>query len=183
MEHQFVKIGKVGKAHGLMGFFVLVGRDEKLEFHPKTVRIGQNPETLPNHSVAGIKAIDSLKVCLKLDQFDLNSLKSILHHDVWVHRSELPKLSDEEVFLSDLNNKELFGACGTSIGIIESAFQRIGQIPVIVVVSLDGKKDLEIPFSDLYFNLGQIDLAQASSLKMLVSASTFDEIWNARKSR
>ena len=83
---------------------------------------------------------------------DRSQAESVIPFDLKVPRESLPSLPEDEVYLADLEGKDIFDhGSGELLGKIEGFYDHPGQS--VVVVKTKEKEPLEIPFVKSFFQV------------------------------
>jgi 16S rRNA processing protein RimM len=143
-----ISYGKITKAHGLSGGIRLIPfsrRFESLEgldsIFIYTVR-GKEPERF----IVKEFSIDKGSALIRLGGVDtIDKAEELVGREVYIDKSGLPELEDDEFYWFDLIGLETYTDDGKYVGRVESLIDRAHQS--VLVVKNDGKEIL-IPLSE-----------------------------------
>ena len=158
--NNLLKIGFCRKVHGLKGGFTFVLENTE----DSALKELKNIIIRPINDQSSIKAtqlevkIKSIsfgnKVIAYLDGIiDRNEAESLVPFDIYINKSDLPKLESGEYYLSDLIGFSCVNRNGKEVGIIEKYYDNSAQ--TIVVIRTENGKLIDLPFVDQFF--GEID--------------------------
>lgn len=172
-----LKIGIVGRALGLQGSFYVSGRDEPMPETLKAVRIGKTDQTAKDAVILKSFVQNGRPVILCDLASDRTSAELLTGMFIWAESHLISVQDDKEFLLSDLKGREVFDADGVLMGTVEDVVKMPASVNIIVL-NPSRSSDLEIPvisdYIDMSFRRGE------ANLRLKVSCSVFDEIWNAR---
>ena len=174
----WVKIGIVGKAHGLLGAFIISGRDEALEKSVRQVRIGKSLDKSQSYEIMqsrmqGKRPLVSLKGFTGRHRVD-----EIKGMSVWCKRDDLSIDDEEEYIWNDLIGRQIIDAKGVPMGKVEHVVNH-GATDIIELTGEQGR--LSIPFVDAYFDMSF--KADSSPISLIVEESTFEEAWESKEEK
>lgn len=176
----FLKLGTVGRALGLQGSFYVSGRDEPIPETVKIVLIGNSVESAREATISSLSWQHDrplIRCSLAADRTAAESLRGM---SIWVPSSQVAIDESKEFFLKDLVGRSLFDSEGALVGCVDDVVIMPASINMIIV-SPDGTHDVDIPIISSYVDMNFE--RQGNSLKLVVPASTFEDIWNQRKKR
>lgn len=173
----WLKIGRVGKAHGLRGDFFVSGREEPIPKYYGKVFVGETADT------ARLAVIEKsgwmserpvLKCSLAHDRTAADSLSGL---PIWID-SALVKVNDDTEYLwSDLEGRQVNDSAGVQIGRVRSVYNA-GAGDVVEIEDQNGRL-LGVPmisqYVDMSFKHGEAELALA------VEADFFSDLWQELK--
>ncbi len=172
-----LKLGIVGRALGLQGFFFVSGRDEPISSSIVTVKIGRTLESARETKVIthGWQTNrPTIKCTLASDRTAAELLTGMT---IWAEEAFVEVDDSKEFLLKDLMCRRVIDSDGVIVGDVEDVVPMPASIN-IVVAKLDKSADVDIPmisdYIDMSFQRG------GKELKLVVPASTFEEIWNPR---
>lgn len=178
MTDKWLKVGKVGKSHGLRGAFFISGREEGLSVEVSSVKVGDNVKTAQSFDVEKITK-QSGRPLLKLKGLDnRNQSEEFLHKSIWVQRSELD-IDEDEYFWADVVNKPVSLPDGKIIGKV-LGINNFGASDVVEIINED-KQTLMLPFVSQYFDLDTS--VDNSSLLLVVENEVIEELWTGGKDK
>lgn len=153
MASQFLHIGTIGRAHGLRGQVKVVldnGESEALEHlrcfwtgAPKSgsaVTLSQ----LKKWQLREARGIDRGHYIVTLDGIaDRTAAEALLLQEVYAERSELPELSDDEVYEADMIGCRVILPGGEVVGTVRTIDKMNGNF--LLVVARPGREDALVP--------------------------------------
>jgi len=150
-NQKFLLLGKVGKSQGLKGHFYVSSRGETL---PKLEKIYISP-TQPNEQFYRIKSQNwngERNIISVFGVEDRTAAEAILHHEIWMLRSDL-KLKSDEILWVDLEGLAVIADDGTPMGTIRQV-ANYGASDIVEIVK-NGKL-LSLPFIHDYFETANL---------------------------
>jgi 16S rRNA processing protein RimM len=176
----FLKLGTVGRALGLQGSFYVSGRDEAFPANIKTILIGRSAEDAKLAQVISVswqRDRPLIKCSLAGDRTAAEALRGL---SIWVKSSEIEIDDSKEFLLKDLVGRSVYDCENIEMGSVADVVIMPASINLIVLNQAKSA-DVEIPVIPAYvdMNFERND----NRLKLVVPASTFEEIWNARKKK
>lgn len=175
---KWLKLGVVGRAHGLRGSFFISARDEVWPPTVNRVRITENPDECEDLVVEQSSWQSGRPVlkCLRID--DRTAAERLTGKPVWCDSSFITVDDQSEFLLSDIKGRIVFDSLGETMGVVEEAYLSPSGTVNLIVFNASKNADVEIPlvgrYIDMEFRRGE------SSLRMHVPVDTFEEIWNPR---
>jgi len=133
-----VKVGIVGKPHGIRGAFFLRGRDEPLAAKIKTMFIGYSLETAHPQKVVELKGQVSAMVVQILGCDSREAAQGLVGQGIWVERDNLAIDENSEFYWSDLIGKPVVDSIGANLGKISEIYRLPGS-DVMIVKLIDGR--------------------------------------------
>lgn len=174
--NEWLKLGVVGKSHGLKGAFFVSGRDAPIPSTIKQIVIGLSPEKGKETRVLFSRQ-QGQRVVLQCDLIVTpEAVQEWIGQSLWVQRQVIPVNDDREYLWSDLYGKLVQGSDGIALGKIVTV-NNYGATDVVEIQS-DHQRTLALPFISLY-----VDMSFKGSdpvIHLVVPASTFDEAWEDR---
>jgi 16S rRNA processing protein RimM len=169
----FIQIGKVGKAHGLRGFFFIRGRSEPLPESYEEIILGDQPERGMNCKILEIKMLNSESIvrCNKFESRE--AVQPFVDKPIWVRRDQIEEVAGEFIW-DDLVGKHVIDIDGVEMGVVLGVYNH-GASDLIEIANADGRK-VSIAFIDRYFETN-VD-AKTPVLKLCVKGDMFSEFWN-----
>lgn len=173
---QWIKIGLVGRPHGLRGDFFVSGREEPLPTSYRNIAIGSDPGWGDKAAVLQIRHQNGQSVMRCSASTSRDSATGLCGRPIWVPREQI-EVDEEQHFLwGDLIGRAVEDCDGLKLG---HAFQvyNVGASDIMVVRDDQGKA-LEIAIAPPYFDTD--GLSQAVSLgrvRLLVQATVFEDFW------
>ena len=175
-----LKLGIVGRALGLQGFFFVSGRDEPISSKVLTVKIGKTLESAREAKVIthGWQTNrPTIKCTLASDRTAAELLTGMT---IWAEDDCVEVDDAKEYLLKDLLGRRVVDSDGVIVGDVEDVIKMPASINV-GVVNLAKSADVDIPVSSHYFDMSFH--RGGKELKLIVPASTFEEIWNPRNKK
>lgn len=173
LSQRWVKIGTVGKAHGLQGAFFVSGRDGSLDPTIQQVRIGPALDKSKPYKVLASRMQAARPLVQCEDVTSRDAAESLCNLGLWCLRHEISLDDDSEYLWDDLMGRTLYDKDEVSMGEI-SAVVNYGATDIIEVRDPKGRS-LSIPFVDAYIRM---DFEPAgASIWLKVSAEIFAEAW------
>lgn len=167
MSKPFKNLGKVSKAHGLLGFFFfkLPGNLKK----GAKLYLGQTEDKLTQVTLESVK-LHKKRTLIKLScAHDRTALEAFLGHSLWSEEEGTAQETESsnpefEAYLK----QNVLDSEGLSLGTC-TGFYDCGAGPVIVI---QGKGDLclELPFNETYFK-------DQATLETQFPKNFFEELW------
>lgn len=176
MNH-WLKLGVVGRAHGLRGSFFVSGRDEAIPSYLKKIIIGPSPET-GKSAVIEQATWQNGRAAIKCDiAGDRTEAEKWTGQTVWCEAGAIKVDDQSEYLVSDLKGRTVVDSDGVTIGLIEDVAVMPASINLIVIND-DQSADVEIPMIAHYVDMNFV--RGAKELRLIVTAETFAEIWNPK---
>lgn len=176
----WLKLGVVGRAHGLRGSFFISGRDEPFPPTLKSIVIGRSPEAGKTAIIEQVNWQNG-RVALKCDiASDRTAAEAWTGQDVWCEASAIAVDEASEYLVSDLKGRTVIDSAGTAVGTIDD----IAIMPAslnLIVANPDKSADVEIPMITTYVDMGFS--RSSKELRLTVLADTFADVWNPRNSK
>jgi 16S rRNA processing protein RimM len=176
----YLKIGKIGKAHGLRGLFFVADRFDPLPSNIQKVFL-KNSDLKQNELMSfeikslGIhqgKPIMSFKNLL-----DRTQLEPFMGCELYILRSDL-KLDPQTDFLwKDLISKKVFDRAGTYIGLVEKVYNLGASDILQVKAEKDGYYD--IPLISNFFQMATLS-QNSENILLSVDTEIVSEFWNQK---
>ena len=152
-----IPLGFCQSVHGLKGALKLnlenlegrtLEKGKKVYLFPKAGK-GPLPKEGKEYTVA--KIVYGHKVMLTLEGIeDRTQAESLLPFELKVSRDSLPSLAEDEVYLADLEGKDIFEhGSGELLGQLKGFYDHPGQS--IAIIKTKDKELLEIPFVKTFF--------------------------------
>ena len=174
MNIQWIQLGIVGKAHGMLGAFFVSRREEALPPSLKTVLVGLRPETGRKLTVKSSRMQNSRVVLLCVEISQREAVESLIGQPICIERKVLKLDEDKEYFWVDLIGKQVIDCQGLAIGKIENV-GNFGASDIVLVRNEHGAT-LEVPFVRSYFDFSF--LSTDLVIRMNVPLETFQDVWS-----
>jgi len=171
----WIRLGTVGKAHGLRGAFFVSDRDDPLPTSLKKIRVGDDPKNLKDARVSEIAWRSGRPVMSCSLYSDRTAAEVMIGQAVWGHVAELAWRSDQEFLWDEVIGIPIVDPDGEAFGTITSLYSN-GPNTIMVVQGQSGKQ-LELPVVEAYVAMTR-DQHQRWHIALVVPASTFDEMWS-----
>ena len=168
-----IKVGIIGKAHGLRGAFFISGRDEPLDSHYTTVLVGKslNQATEGKFLEIGMQGKRTRVLCDFISSREDHT--PLVGQSLWVLRSEVV-VGEDEYLWQDLLGLKVIDEDQVTIGTVEDIYN-LGASDVVIIAEQSQK--LELPLVDSYFHMNLID--GKSSLKLRVRKGQIEDLWQS----
>ncbi len=177
LRQRWVKIGTVGKAHGLHGAFFISGRDNPLDSTIQLVRLGRSLHESESYKVlkSRMQGKRPLLHCEGVSSRDgVESLKSV---GIWCLREQIAIDETAEYLWADLIGRTLYDKDRVVLGRVIQVVN-YGASDIIEVEDQKGRL-LGIPFVSVYIDM---DFAPDSdSIQLKVAAAIFDDAWEDQR--
>ena len=175
MSSRWVKIGIVGKAHGLRGAFFISGRDIELPPEVKEVSIGEEGSGRNSFKVIASR-MQSGRPLIQVEDINVKEkVKSYIGQAIWARRVAFDVDSDEYMW-HDVVGKKVVDNSGKELGTIIS-IDNYGAADIVVIEAEKGL--LPVSFVSTYFDMSF--KRKDELIKMLVDVEIFDESWELKK--
>ena len=160
MKKELIKLGKIGKPHGLQGFFYL--KAPITLFSGDTLFLGTSEKKSQKVTIKSLKEHKGKQI-IQLSEFhDRTELEKHRGETLWA----FPKAEEDP--LQKFMNQEVCDINSKNFGIV-SDFYNCGAGNIIIIRN-DKGKSLELPFNEIYFN-------QEIPLCLLSCHSNFNDFW------
>jgi len=174
----FLKLGIVGRALGLQGSFYVSGRDEVIPDTVKTIRIGAHADSGREASVIQ-RGWQNKRPFLKCSLAeDRTTAERLIGQPIWVEENQVQVDDRHEFLLRDLVGRTVIDGDGVAMGTIEDVVRMPASVN-LTVMNPTKSADVDIPmiadYVDMSFTRG------GTELRLTVSSSAFDEIWNSKE--
>lgn len=169
----WIKIGIIGKAHGLRGAFFVSARETPIPADYKTVLIGRHESDAREYDILESRMQSGrplLRASIAADRTVADTLTGL---SLWVRRAQIRVDHSREYLWSDLLNRPVVDSDNAAIGVSIDLYNT-GATDVLTIRRADGKT-CDIPVVGTYFVM---DFAPGQTpLRLTVPASTFDDTW------
>ena len=171
MRPRWLKLGQVGKAHGLQGGFFVSGRNEAIPKQYKVLLVGNDPDTATQLNILqsrmqGERPLLQLETVRKRDQAE-----ALIGQAIWVDRNRVHIHSDKEYLWADLQGRKVCDAKSIELGVI-TAIVNHGSADIMQIRG--DKGCLDIPLVPTYVDLNFED---KPVVMLIVQADVFEELW------
>ena len=173
IENSLIKIGDVGKPHGLAGAFFIGGRDDPLAEGIKDLWIGCSGKMQKARITKSYLASGRTVIVTNLAK-DRNGVEALRGLGIFVDRSQLGVNEVTEYLWRDLVGVKVSDCVETFLGTIERVYNA-GASDIMVLRSKDGSSFVEIPLVAAYVDWNQYVPRQR--LKLVVRGDVFLEMW------
>jgi len=161
-KSDFILIATIGRSKGLKGeFFInsLCNPKENL-INYSNFLIGNSKDPI---KLEYIKNLNS-KLISKISSInDIDSIKELTNKELFIHKSELPKLPEDEIYWHDLIGMKVINMIKEDLGIIDEV-NNYGSSDILKVIPSESSIDNElrlIPYvKDKYINSISIEKNQ-----------------------
>jgi 16S rRNA processing protein RimM len=175
----WVRIGVVGKPHGLKGAFFIHGRAEPLPLTIKTLRIGKTPESAQSTKLLSRSTGSGNSEVLRCEAAgDRTAAEKLQGNFLWAHRDEIGLAEEVDCLRSDIIGKAVLDLTGKELGVIEDVYD-CGASDIVTI--RQGHRSADIPLVPTYFDMDFS--AAATHLQLQVNGEVFDELWEDERPR
>ena len=173
-DTQRIKIGSIGKGHGLKGAFYLGGRTELLPAEIKTLIIDDNASGISSLTLEWQKAMGGGVVVKCKELVSRSDVDAQRRKSLYVLRCWLDVKEDDEYCWADLIGKQIIDMEGSLLGAI-ARVDNYGAGDVITIQETGGDRTLAIPFIRDYVDMSFVSMDM--QIKLTVMKETFDGCW------
>ena len=176
IEHfqEWVKIGDIGRPHGVRGAFFVGSRGDELGFSLKGLglRLGSDPTSSNESQKVLSQKTSGGRTVLELESLkSRNEIESLKGKSLWVSRNDVPVDDDSEYLWNDLIGLSVLDEVGVVLGKIVE----VSNFGASDLVTIHGERGtLDIPFVSSYVSM---DSHFENGVTLSVSASVFDDCW------
>lgn len=175
---EWLRVGIVGKAHGLRGSFFVSGRDELIPASCKTLRVGATAEsgsilTITENRWQAGRPILSAKECKRREDAE-----AIAGQALWMERSQLVVDQNSEYLWVDLPGRQVLTVAGEDFGEVREVYN-VGASDILELVDTAGRV-YDVPLIADYFDMQSA--TKPGPLRLAVEASTLDDLCQDNKS-
>ncbi len=169
---EWLRVGIVGKAHGLRGSFFVSGRDELIPAACKTLQVGSTPATgkILTITESRWQAGRPLVTCREIASRE--DAEAIAGESLWMPRAQLVVDARTEYLWIDLPHRQVMTLAGSLFGTIRSVYN-VGASDVVEIVSSDGRI-FDVPLITAYFDLQSV--AGGGPLRLSVDATVLEDL-------
>ncbi|MFW7379468.1 MAG: ribosome maturation factor RimM [Oligoflexus sp.] len=173
MKIRWVKLGIVGKGHGLNGTFFISGRDAAIPGGVKTLRIGKNLQRAQDLTVQTSRMQGDRPTVHCKEVQSRNDVDILKGQTIWCRRDEITVEEEREYLWSDIEGLLVIDSDDRLVGKIV-AVQNYGASDIVEIENQQLGR-LALPFVDAYFDMNF--RSDAEQIRLLVPLTTFDEAW------
>ena len=143
----FILIATIGKSKGLNGEFFLNSLSEPKEniINYINFKFGDSKKSI---KFDYIKPINKKLIAKLTDINDVDEIKKLTNKELFINKSQLPELPDDEVYWHDLIGMKVINTLNEDIGIVDEV-NNFGSSDILMInpskTSIDNKSRL-IPF-------------------------------------
>tara|TARA_B110000438_G_C15375963_1_gene462617 strand:+ start:63 stop:593 length:531 start_codon:yes stop_codon:yes gene_type:complete len=143
----FILIATIGKSKGLNGEFFLNSLSEPKEniINYINFKFGDSKKSI---KFDYIKPINKKLIAKLIDINDVDEIKKLTNKELFINKSQLPELPDDEVYWHDLIGMKVINTLNEDIGIVDEV-NNFGSSDILMInpskTSIDNKSRL-IPF-------------------------------------
>lgn len=175
MTNGWLKIGKVGKAHGLRGAFFVRDRDELVPKAYGTLRVGAEPASAKVARIKGSQWQNGAPLLMLDIVPDRTAAEELVGQDLWVERRKVSLDEEAEFLWSDLEGRKVTDSQDRLVGTLVAIYNTGSSD--IAVVENEERGHLEIALIGDYFDM---DFSEEGPIRLSVEASLFDDLWQAQ---
>jgi len=173
VQQDWLRIGKVGRTHGLAGDFFVADRQGPLPATLESVALGLEADAAQHFSVARLWTRQE-RVGLRLRGLaSPESVSDLVGLPIWARREALPIDENSEYFWADLIGKQVVDVAGADVGIVRQVMN-FGASDIVELERTDGMH-AAIPLVSAYFEMSF--KATDETLNLTVPLSIFADVW------
>ncbi|MGE0171994.1 MAG: ribosome maturation factor RimM [Oligoflexales bacterium] len=165
----WIKIGTVGKPHGIRGSFFISGRSEPIAAELEYILIGPTPDHATKHEIASRNKSKPVIGCKSIASIE--AVQPIAGQSIWIHREQLSVDYAKEYLWLDLIGKDVVDKADRLVGKI-ARVENFGAADIVIIHK--DKQELPLPLVSYYFDMS---FDARSPLRLVVDESTFVESW------
>jgi ribosomal 30S subunit maturation factor RimM len=178
---KWLRLGRVGRAHGVRGSFFISDRVDKIPDTIEHIFVGDDPDKVPPIKILGRFMTGSRPAITCEGISDRNTAEAMTGQLVWVE-SERIKVDDRsEYLLSDITGRSVHDGRGNLVGVVESCYMTNYDGVNVLIYNQDKHADIDIPFSSTYFDMSF--KRGGHQVTLIVEIDFFEEIWNPREKK
>lgn len=171
---QLLRLGSVGKPHGLAGRFFIYGRTEPLPSDLDTVLVGVTPQSAQKATITE-HFFQQDKPTLKLSIFtSRNEVEAAQRQTLWCFAEDLEVDGENEFLWQSLVGRKVLWANGSEAGHVLRVESYGGQDLLAVG---DETRELNVPIVDAHMNT---DFAASDLIQLHTDADYWSELWAQR---
>jgi 16S rRNA processing protein RimM len=173
----WLKIGRIGKAHGLRGDFFVSGRDAPIPKQYGQIYIGETVETAKCTVIeksGWVSERPVIKCSLAQDRTSADALTGL---SIWVDSASVSVNDSSEYLWSDLEGRQVNSVDGTVMGRVRSVYNA-GAGDVIEIED-SNRRLLGVPMISNYVDMSFV--RGGSELSLAVPCDVFDDLWQEPK--
>ena len=134
-ERKFIKIGRLGRPHGVQGNLRFYPLNEGSVALCQAEYLYLGDEKL-KHKISKYKK--GVQPIVMLDGLNTPELvKCFVNDDVFLDREDMPRLSEDEFYFSDLIGFIVLDSCGVKIGNVDSFYSNGAQEIVVLTSGIE----------------------------------------------
>lgn len=177
----WIKIGLVGRPHGLRGEFFVAGREDLVPSDYKDIAIGSDPGWAEKAEVLQIRTQGKQSVMRCSASTSRDTAEALCGRPIWVKREQVEINEDEHYLWADLIGRQVDDCNGVKLGHVLSVYN-VGASDILVVRD-DKGRFLEVAMAPTYFDADGISRGVHSGrLTLLVAGEVFSDLWQESRS-
>ena len=181
-KDRWIKIGLVGRPHGVRGDFFVAGRESELDTHFTRIRIGSDAGWGDEAKVTMIRNVPSSKgnktVMRCSRSTNRDQAEELTGRPIWVARREINVDPETQYVWGDLIGRAVVDSDGFRVGHVLRVYN--AGASDILVIRDEKARGLEIPVAPTYVDadsLGVDTTGGDGSIRLIVSSSLFADLW------
>ena len=176
---QWVKIGLVGRPHGLKGDFFVSGRDSQVPDTYRSIAIGSDPTSGEKAEILSVRNQNGQCVMRCTASKSRDQAALICGWPIWVVRDQVECDPSQNYLWADLEGRELADCNGVVLGHVSRVYN-VGASDILVIQDVSGKT-LEIAIAPTYFDAAELSgRASSGAVRLQVPGSTFADLWQEK---
>lgn len=176
---QWIKIGLVGRPHGLKGDFFVAGRDEKIPPTYQSISIGSDPGWGDKAEIVQVREQGGQSVIRCTVSTTRESAEALCGRPIWITRDQVEIDESRSYLWGDLMGRAVEDKAGVALGHVFQIYN-VGASDILVVRAPDGRA-LEIAMSPAYFSDEDLsELSKGQAIRLLVEQEVFADFWQER---
>lgn len=174
MGTEWIKIGTVGKAHGLRGAFFISGRQSPPEGKVTILKIGHDIDSARIFEACQVSAQSGRTRVMTQEISNRDLLEEFKGMGIWCSRDEL-EVDEDELLWGDLIGCKVLDNNSTSLGEVKSV-ENFGASDILCIEQ--DSKQLMVPLVEAYFDFETCYNSDSKTLELSVPAATFSDAWS-----
>lgn len=172
-KSHWLKLGVVGKPHGIRGAFFVNGRDEPFPKKFRDIVLGSNPEAGKRAVVTAVataqdRSVISIEQCTSRE-----AAEALAGLPIWIAAVHVAIDEQTEYLWSDITGRVVVAPEGEILGEVMRVVNYGASDVVVIVDQVRGH--LEVPFVANFFDMGFT--RGEHELRLTVPVTTFDGLW------
>ncbi len=151
---KWLRVGRIGKAHGLRGSFFISERQELLPASYKTLRVGPSAESGQTLTITECRWQGGRPVVWCREVTSRSDAEKLVGLELWVERTQLAVDTEREYLWAEMAGRVVKSLSGNDFGVVRGIYN-LGATDVIEVDSA-GSRRYDIPVVADYFVLSSL---------------------------